>query len=401
MDQLSSLRQSTGLARCLACGKCTTMCPLAAEGDFSARLIAGQDLQEEIQGRGVGVGRCLTCASCEVRCPEEVHFTEFVRGLRGMIPTEVRRPCPHAGVFQSIARSMAEGVDPVRSDEWLDHDLEVAEEGELALFVGCLPFFDLYFQNDLGIRTLDSARGAIRVLNQLGIEPVLVSQERCCGHDLLWGGDREPFEALAKANAEVFSARGVKHIVTTCAECCRTWRLDYPEVVPDYTPRVEHFAEFLAGRVEADTLQFRSNGEALLTYQDPCRLGRHLGVFDAPRRLLEALPDTELVEMNRTGRDALCCGTSGFIHCDAASRRLQQQRLREATATGAAKLVTTCPKCLIHFSCAQSEDRRREGKEPSIEVEDLTVLAARMLATDGEPQQGVPVLSGRETGEAR
>jgi Fe-S oxidoreductase len=374
------------------------MCPLAHEGGFSARRIAGQDLHEEIEGRGIGVGRCLTCASCEVRCPEGVQFTEFVRGLRALVPPELRRPTPHGGVFQSAARSMAEGQVPQRQPDWLGEGLEVAEEGPVALFVGCAPYFDTYFA-ELGVRTLDSARSAIAVLNAQGIKPVLVGEERCCGHDLLWQGEREPFEELARANVEAFKSRGIKHIITTCAECTRTWKMDYAEVDSEYTPRVQHFAEYLDGLVQAGKVQFQADGVQRITYQDPCRLGRHLGVLDEPRRVLQAFPDTQLTEMHRSGRDAVCCGTSGFIHCNAASRRLQEQRLQEAADTGAETLVTACPKCLIHFACAQSEDRLRQGKEPQIHVEDFTVLAARLLVSENAESEAVPVPSGQEAGE--
>jgi Fe-S oxidoreductase len=88
--------------------------------------------------------------------------------------------------------------------------------------------------------------------------------------------------------------------------------------------------------------------------------------------------------MQRNGSDAQCCGTSGFIHCDAGSRRLQAERLRDAGQTGARKLLTACPKCLIHFTCAQTEDRRREGTAPAIEVQDLTVFAAKTLRSAEE-----------------
>lgn len=431
MCPLASLRRSTGAARCVACGKCTTMCPLGTNGDFSARRIAGQDLENELRGRGVGVWRCLTCASCEERCPEGVQFTDFVRGLRALVPEAVRRPSPHDGVFQSVARSMARNGRHASRPGWLTDELEVAEEGELALFVGCAPFFDIYFE-DIDVHTLDGTRAAIRILNKLGIQPVLIDDEVCCGHDLLWRGDREEFEQLARANTKSFHERGIRHVLTTCAECTRTWKLDYPEVTPEYTPRVEHLAEFIAARtatgelepVDSGTKAQTGNrrpagagtgtgtgitsdsgtgtGTEVFTYQDPCRLGRHLGVVDAPRRFFEALPGTPFVEMPRSGRDAMCCGTSGFIHCDAASRQLQQQRLREAAATRAGTLVTACPKCLIHFKCSQAEERRRDGTEPFIEIEDFAVFAERRVLANREVQEPVSVSSERETaGEAR
>jgi Fe-S oxidoreductase len=359
------------------------MCPLAGQGEFSARLIAAEDLEDEIRGHGVGVGRCLTCGSCEARCPQGVRFTEFVRGLRERIPLELHPPAPHGGVFQCAARTMAASPPSARDLSWLGDGLEVAEEGEIGLFVGCLPLFEAYFGSELGVRPLEIARSAIRLLNSTGIRPVLVPEERCCGHDLFWNGEREAFAALAQANATAFAERGVKRVVTACAECCRTWRLDYPGVAGGYAPRVEHVAEFVAEGLAGSALAFRPDGDRTLTYQDPCRLGRHLGVLDAPRRVLDALPGVNFVEMPRSGRDAVCCGTSGFIHCDAASRAIQYDRLAEASATGASTLVTACPKCLIHFSCAQAEARRAGVRGPSLEVQDFTVLAANLLADAG------------------
>jgi Fe-S oxidoreductase len=287
---------------------------------------------------------------------------------------------------------------------WITDDLRVAEEGEVGLFVGCLSVFDFVFKEQLGVETIEIARSAIRVLNHLGIEPVVLEEERCCGHDQLWNGDGELFRALAKANAAAFAKRGIKHIITTCAECCRTWRLDYPEAVPEYQPKVEHLAEFLAPRLEHGEVILRSNGDASLTYQDPCRLGRHLEVYDAPRQVLSAMPGATVVEMERHGRDALCCGTSGFIHCDADSRRLQSERLGEAVGTGAKTLVTACPKCLLHFNCAMAEDRRTNRAVPGITIQDLTVLAAGMLngSTETEKREkAVPEKEGQAIGEPR
>ncbi len=382
MRELMSLRRQTHAALCLACGKCSTMCPLSPSGWFSAaRMVAIRDPETEISGQTQSLNACLTCGACEVRCPEGVHFVDFVRGVRALAPADGRRPCPHGAMLQSTARVMARPEPPTRDLAWIDDDLEIAEEGEVALFVGCLPFFDLLFENELGRQTVDIARAAIRLLNRVGIQPVVLAEERCCGHDLLWNGEPEAFQALAEGNAAAFEARGVKHLLTTCAECCSTWRLDYPEAVPGYQPKVEHLAEFLAGRIEAGELAASGDAAGAMTFQDPCRLGRHLGVTEAPRKVLETLSQGNggLREMARTGGDAQCCGTSGFVHCDANSRRLQSERLESAAATGAETLVTACPKCLIHFNCTQCEDRRTQRQPVGVRVEDLTILAAEVL----------------------
>lgn len=365
MSAIRELRRSSGAMRCLECGKCSTLCPLSTLRNFSAaRMAAIHDASTDLVDHAATVGRCLTCGSCEVRCPQGVRFTEFVLGLREEVPAGLHAPCPHGAVFQAAAHLAAK-----HDRSWIGNDLRVAEKGEVALFVGCAPLFDVLFDRDLGVRSLDTTRAAIRLLNAAGIEPVIVDDERCCGHDLLWSGDAESFRSLAASNTAAFEARGVKTILTTCAECARTWKLDYASV-SSYKPKVEHIAEWLAH----SGLTFRAHEK--VTYQDPCRLVRHLGVAEAPRQVLGS-SGAELVEMTRHGADALCCGTPGFTHCDADSRTLQQQRLDSAIATGAERLLTACPKCRIHFACAQAEDELRGRKRPHIEIEDIASFAAR------------------------
>ena len=116
--------------------------------------------------------------------------------------------------------------------------------------------------------------------------------------------------------------------------------------------------------------------ELRVTYQDPCRLGRHLGVYDEPRQLLEMI-GLELVEMPRHRENALCCGTNGWTHCGAANKQIQADRLREAQATGADVLVTACLKCQIHFRCAM-QDRELDA-ELDIELKDLAEIMAEGL----------------------
>jgi len=396
--EVATLRRTTRAGLCLECGKCATLCPLAGRGDFSARRLAGLHFDDSPSCADAAAQRCLTCSACETRCPQGVRFAELVRGLREWIPQELRWPCPHGGALQALARGMAQQT-PHRDAGWLGSGLRVAERGEVALFVGCAPYFDALFADEPGVQTLEVARSAVRLLNAVGVEPVIAADERCCGHDLLWSGDRAAFEQLARANAAAFEARGVRRILTACAECCRTWRSDYPAAAPSYRPRVEHLSEFLVDRLEAGELQLGNEGPAAVTYQDPCRLGRQLGVIEAPRRLIAAAKGTRLLEMGRSGRDAQCCGSPGFTHCDATSRALQTARLREAAVTGASRLLTACPKCQIHFRCAQAEDRRRGRREPAVEVEDLTVFLAARLS-GGEEQESVsPDGPGRSAGE--
>jgi Fe-S oxidoreductase len=142
----------------------------------------------------------------------------------------------------------------------------------------------------------------------------------------------------------------------------------------------------VAARLDDEDDLFTENGGARLSYHDPCRLGRHLGVYDEPRRVMSAVPGVELGEMAASGRDAICCGTSGFTFCDAASRALQLERLESAQAAGAETMITTCPKCWIHFTCAQAGERRRGAEPPAVRVEDFTVFVAHRLSPQAPAQ---------------
>ena len=149
------------------------------------------------------INRCLTCGSCEIRCPQGVHFTTFVRGLREQMPASCRDRCPHGAAVQSAARLGGAAAGVARDLSWITPDLSVAEQGEVGLFVGCLPVFDIMFEEELGVRTIEIARAAIRILNAAGIKPVIASGEACCGHDLLWNGEHDAFTRRVKTSSRM------------------------------------------------------------------------------------------------------------------------------------------------------------------------------------------------------
>jgi Fe-S oxidoreductase len=117
---------------------------------------------------------------------------------------------------------------------------------------------------------------------------------------------------------------------------------------------VLHMTEFLARELPEAGLSFRPSPNGPITFQDPCRLGRWAGIYEPPRELLQLIPETNLVEMDRSRENSLCCGTTAWMECSGCSKTMQMERLHEAIQTGAKALITACPKCQIHLSCAQS-----------------------------------------------
>jgi heterodisulfide reductase subunit D len=374
VQQLLEAASQTRAWACYDCGKCTATCPVARAGGAHSprRQVLATNLGEKQElFRGGTLFHCLTCGLCDQRCPAEVGYTGLVRKLREIARCERAEPdCPHGGALQSVMRMMAKGETRQNRLDWIGEDLKTEPvQGEVFYWTGCTMYFDALFP-ELQVRTLDGTRAAVRLLNKLGVAPVVSPKERCCGHDLLWNGDRRNFELLAKHNTRLVAESGAKTLITSCAECLRAWKIDYEPFFEGKPPRLLHITEFLAERLEE--LKPRANGRVRVTYQDPCRLGRQLGIYQPPRQVLKALPGVELVEMRRTGAAAICCAGSAWSHCDRFAKRIQVERLREARATGAEVLAAACPKCRIHLVCAMKDPRL--GKEIGIETRDVTEL---------------------------
>ncbi len=358
MPELAEIARKSRAWACYDCGKCTATCPIVRAGaDYSPRhhVLSTNLGHEHAFGADGKLRECLTCMQCDARCPVGVEYTRLVRDLREYsFKDGVDVECPHGGALQSAMRIMAKGGMKQDRLAWLDSSLEtVPDTGELLYWTGCTMYYDSFF-SEFELSTLNGTRSAIRVMNRVGVKPVVSPEERCCGHDLLWNGDRASFEKLAQHNVQLIKDSGAQTVVVSCAECLRTLRLDYAQYF-DSPPKFMHVSEYLLEH--ADQLKFNGAGDRRLpvTYQDPCRLGRHLGIFDAPRKLAARLPGVDLVEMSRSGKKAICCAGGTWSNCDRYAKKLQVERLREARATGAQTLLTACPKCQVHFKCAMND----------------------------------------------
>ena len=383
LDQakLKQLIQKHSLYLCLECGKCSAVCPrLAAGRDFSPRVMARKVMFEPEDSSYIqtAVWECLTCGACEELCPSGVSFVAFIRDMRAaLVQAElgITGYLAHDGAPHSWMRIMTAPNLSQRRLAWLTDELQVADQGPVAFFTGCAPYFDVFFTN-LGVDTVAMARDSIRLLNRLGVTPVVLGNERCCGHDLLWTGDQENFEALCRLNHQEFSAAGVQEIITACPECYQVLHDLWPQVVPENPIKVTLMVDFLLEAVEAGRLPLAPL-EARVTYQDPCRLGRMAGRYEEPRRLLQAIPGLTLAEMEDNRSAALCCGNSSFVNCDAYAKKLQVRRLGQARDTGAQLLITACPKCLIHTTCALRDPVA--GEPWNLETRSLVSLVARQV----------------------
>jgi len=382
VNTFAEIVQSNQAWLCLDCGKCSSVCPITlhlVDGYTSPRLLvegavnSGEDrvLEDPL------LWSCLTCQRCTEICPSGVQFSEFIHDARQLAWEKGQSgDCTHSGTIQSWMRMMTDPALEQNRLDWIDDDLRIAPESEVIYFPGCLPYYDTVF-GDLDVEGTEIARAAVKILNHLGIEPMVLENERCCGHDPYWQGDMDTFRKLAELNLEAISQTGAKRLVTTCPECAYTLKSTYPEQVGSLGLEVLHITELLA---ENDKFQklFPTNSPELypVTYQDPCRLGRFMGIYQQPRDLIQNL-GYQLVEMDHYAHTSTCCGTSCWTTCGQLNKKVQSERLMEARSTGAEKLITSCVKCQIHYKCAQRDPI--SGSEIQIDIQDLTTLIAEKI----------------------
>lgn len=353
MPDIQKLVEVTKTYYCLDCGVCTGSCPVATVfSGFSPRRIVERSLYELEDTSDPAIWYCLGCAQCSLRCPAKIDFPEFIRLVRkeayfsGYSGTGA-----HNGIFQTIMSMQTMSVNQKR-DFWSKNGLKVSEKGEYFYFVGCRPYFDVMFR-EIEAGSIGGAKHAIRLLNLCGIEPVLSSAERCCGHDALWNGDEDTFQRLASINIKVIKESGAKKVIFTCPEGYHTFKEIYPRYFGELPFKPVYILDILDEAINEGKIRFKKR-ETEVTYHDPCNLGRLSGIFDLPRAIIQSIPGLKLLEMPRSRENAVCCGTTGWTNCSSCSKEIQVYRLKEAINTGAKAIVTACPKCEIHFKCTRA-----------------------------------------------
>jgi heterodisulfide reductase subunit D len=363
---------------CLDCGKCTAICPLSrVNKGYSPRRLLTKALTggNENLLKDNTVWSCLTCMQCQQRCPSDVDYIEFTLKVRAEAKGNGQEAtCSHGGALQSLMKIMTAPELKQNRLGWITPDLKTSDKSEYLYFVGCLPYFDVFF-SDIKANSIQTAKSTLKILNFFGIEPQVLANERCCGHDLFWMGDLENFKRLAEHNLKLIRESGAKKIITSCPECLVSLKFDYPEMFGKQGYEVLHISEFISQNLSTNKLKLKKTDKKV-TYQDPCRLGRFSEIYDAPREVIKAT-GSELVEMLKNRKNATCCGTSSWVNCDIYSKMIQTNRLKEAKNTEAEILITACPKCQIHFSCTQNAEGYPE--EAKLKILDLSTLFAEVL----------------------
>jgi Fe-S oxidoreductase len=402
MEQLAAFRHT--MESCNHCGQCkwllgpktkgydfAEICPIHMQFHFDAYSgqgllhIAQELLNGELQpesGLRDLVYACTTCGACDINCKSirDMEVLDTILALRARLVDGGHGPMPeHAQMAARVERDHnIYGRPHAERAAWLSEASAAPAAGagrgtapapSVGYFAGCAASY----------RHTDIARNTLRILAAAGIEcSVLGAEESCCGAPLWRTGQFDAGARQVRRNLESFARRGLRTIVTACAECFGTLRGFYPRVA-EFPFEVRHISEVVQEALEDGRLQLTRPLDATVTWHDPCLLGRlsepfvpwhgeilpygeHVppkpwrrgqqGVYDAPRRVLGAIRGIRVVEMVRNEENALCCGGGGGVLAafPEQARTTAVERLREAAGTGADTLASACPFCQDTFA---------------------------------------------------
>ncbi|MFX1499247.1 MAG: (Fe-S)-binding protein, partial [Promethearchaeota archaeon] len=196
----------------------------------------------------------------------------------------------------------------------------------------------------------------IRFLKKAKINFTLID-EHCCCSPIIRTGQTEPVEDIVNHNLTQIKKVGASKVITSCAGCYRTIKKDWIKYDSNLNVEVFHTIELIKKLLDENRLKFKSNYEKDLTYHDPCHLGRHIGMYEVPREVINQIPGINLVEMKRNKENAWCCGAGGGVKIGYPDWALDVsgERLEEATKTGASIVSSICPFCRTNLSDANQK----------------------------------------------
>jgi Fe-S oxidoreductase/FAD/FMN-containing dehydrogenase len=390
---------------CTYCGYCREECPTyqvtRRESAFmGGKLRVTRSRDEQKLPHNPSMDRimfmCSTCMRCQTICPMELDLVPHLERARSHtidVPTVL--PTLHK-VRNSIMKNHNPFDEP-HSDriKWLKsnylfHPTQTSLKNEsnadkVAYFTGCMSSY----------RVQESAISIVRILHPILQDSfeILGEDEFCCGSPLLRTGQvtfQEDssskvfrFEQLVHHHLDIFQQRGIRTLIFSCPGCMKTATQDWPQYSPKNElkiPQLIHFTQYLAQLVQEGKIKFKSM-DCTVTYHDPCHLGRFLGIFDAPRQIIQAIPDINFVEMPHNRENAICCGAGGGLRAINPSEALSiaQNRVLEAIRTGAKSIITACPFCKYQLNQAVKMLLSVERIQFPIKVVNLEDIVADLL----------------------
>jgi Fe-S oxidoreductase/nitrate reductase gamma subunit len=392
---------------CTVCGRCTSVCPATATGkpldpreivlklgEVAARTadpavtppvtvdeaitVSADNVFERITPEELWA--CTSCKACDEICPVDIEILDKILDMRRYLALmEADFPAELGKAYLSMENSSNPyGMGQADRAAWTsDLDFEVpilgedVETAEYLYWVGCAGSFD--------DRNRKVTVATARLLHEAGVSfAILGPAELCTGDPARRSGNEFVFQMLAIQNVETLADRGVRKVITQCPHCFNTLKNEYPQFGGDY--EVIHHSQVLSDLVEQGLLRTRNGKSKTVTYHDSCYLGRHNGVYMAPRGVVASIGGINVVEMGRSGTRSFCCGAGGSQMWmeERVGKKVNIDRAEEAVATGADEVAVACPFCYVML-----DDGVRElGQEESVAVRDISMILADSVFDD-------------------
>lgn len=349
---------------CIQCGTCSASCPTAYAMDYTPRqlwrlMLLG--LEEEVLNSRT-FWLCTTCACCTVRCPRGILLADTMLALKSYaLKRGANVPEAILKVGETVTTNYNISGDENETRLIWSQNLERVPEGieakrgaEVLYFVGCVSSFYP--------RTYSIPQSLVQVLEGAGVDfTTLGREEWCCGYPLYAAGMKEGIPKLARHNVEKVKELGPARLVTTCPSCYYAWEHIYPQFVelPAHL-EILHSTEYLARLIEDRRIEL-GPVERVVTYHDPCDLGRKSGIYAPPRFILEQIPGLEFREMANFRESAICCGGGGDVEISdpAVTLGVGGLRVAQAQETGATAIVSACQQCERTLANAARQSRVR------------------------------------------
>ncbi|HEX7353508.1 MAG TPA: 4Fe-4S dicluster domain-containing protein [Mycobacteriales bacterium] len=351
---------------------------------------------------------CTTCGACVEQCPVDIeHIDHIVDMRRYQVLIESAFPSEAGVMLRNIENNGNPwGVSARTRNEWIeevDFDVRVVKPGEqipdeveYLFWVGCAGAIE--------DRSKKVTKAFAELLNIAGVEfAVLGDGESCTGDPARRLGAEYVFYGQAVQNVETLNSIGAKKIVATCPHCFNTLNREYPQHGGEY--EVVHHTQLLGHLVDTGKLTPVTPVEGLVTYHDPCYLGRHNKVYSPPREVLSSVMGLRQQEMHRCKERGFCCGAGGARMWmeEKIGKRVNVERVDEALSLDPDMVSTACPFCLVMLSDAVTAKKQDGSARDDIEVLDVTQILARSLVPAKRPAlvgAGDADLAGEDAGSA-
>lgn len=347
---------------CLQCGYCIDVCEAHEQSPWESVTPRGKiyyltqldrkNPMDKLLGRKVELSpefvdamyKCTGCGNCEAVCHAEIELVAFWEKLRAWMVDEGVAPLPaHKKLAKSISKNHNPyGESPAERDAWWPKEVKRAEVPDTIFFAGCTGSYRMQYIPAAGVRVLDRAGVKMNVLGD---------KEWCCTSPAIRTGVRDLTMDAANTVVSKADAVGAKDMVMTCSGCYKTISKDFDDYYSKTGQNVSHFTQYAEKLIKEKKLPLNHEFKAKVTYHDPCHLGRHAGVFDAPRNVLKKVKGIELVEMYRNRENSRCCGAGGGYKSafNDLAVNVAADRVRDAEEVGAEIIVTACPFCVLNL----------------------------------------------------